>query len=729
MTPPILTTKLHIPTPRPDLVSRPRLIEHLNTCSTRKLTLISAPAGFGKSTLLSACVQQIETASRVAWLSLDESDNDLSRFLTYFVAALQTVENDIGQGILTALPSLDEANVEFILTNLINEINQLTEDVILVLDDYHVIETPAIDQTLTFLLDHLPTQLHLVIASRIDPTLPLSRLRARRQMTEIRVNDLRFTFDEATDFLNQIMGFDLSTQDVMALGERTEGWIAGLQLAALAMQGTLSTQGFIHHSDLTAFVNRFTGSDRYIQDYLVDEVLQQQPQEIKDFLLQTSILTRLSGPLCDVVRFGNANLVGTTSQGILENLEAANLFIVPLDNERRWYRYHQLFADLLNHRLRMTATERIPKLHYWASYWYQRADYFDEAIWHAQAAKDNLQLADILEECWYIFAHRGELTKLLNLLNSLGAEITKKSAPLSMAYAWVYYLQNSLDQIPSYLNDIRKLAPDGVLTNYLQMPTEFAVIPAMVEILDAALALNNKDIEKVKSHAETAITLIPTDPNPKFGRLLRAAATYKLAEAHLALGNLDQACTFLLAVLDMLKASEDYFGIGNVLFHIVDVYLELGNNREAHQLCEDTLSYIEAHNWGKMPPSGIVYLILAGLQANSGAIKSAHKNLDIGRCLVEPIKSPKIMRLVVQVEGKLDGNVSAPQPLVEPLSERELEVLHLIAQGLTNREISERLYLALDTVKGHNRRIFGKLGVKEQIEAVEKARELGLLGS
>jgi len=263
MTTPILATKLYIPLPRPNLVPRWRLIEQLNAVLTSKLTLVSAPAGFGKSTLLASWVAQVDTA-HVGWLSLDEADNNLSRFLTYFVAALQSIETDMGQQAMVELQSPGEINLENMLTCLINEIVAFPAEIVLVLDDYHVIETPQIDQAITFLLDHLPSQIHIVIASRIDPTLPLSRLRARGQMIELRVEDLRFTADEAAKLLNQTMGLNLTSQDVEALEGRTEGWIAGLHLAALSMQGLK------HQDDISDFVNRFAGSDRYIQDYLTE---------------------------------------------------------------------------------------------------------------------------------------------------------------------------------------------------------------------------------------------------------------------------------------------------------------------------------------------------------------------------------------------------------------------------------------------------------------------------
>ena len=359
------------------------MIERLNEGLHRKLTIISAPAGFGKSTLLSSWVHQKDVSHpyRVAWLSLDDGDNDLIRFLTYFIAALQTIDNEIGREILDALQSPGGVNVDIVLTTILNEIAEFSENVVLIFDDYHVIESSQIDQVITFLLEHLPPQMHLVIASRIDPTLPLPGLRARGQMIEIRANELRFMHDEVVDFLNQIKGFDLSRHEIVALGERTEGWIAGLHLAAISIQGLKDSQA------IADFINQFTGSDRYIHDYLADEVLQQQPEEIQEFLLQTSILDRLCGPLCDTVCSLRAGAhEKSKSQQILEALESANLFIIPLDNERYWYRYHHLFADLLLQRLQQTHQEQIPRLHNRASQWYGQNDLPSDAIRHALTA-------------------------------------------------------------------------------------------------------------------------------------------------------------------------------------------------------------------------------------------------------------------------------------------------------------------------------------------------------
>ena len=292
MSTPILATKLYIPPPRPKVVLRPRLIERLNEglSSGRKLTLISAPAGFGKTTLVSEWVAGCERP--VAWLSLDEGDNDPTRFLTYLVAALQTIAANIGAGVLGVLQSPQPPSIESILTTLLNEIATIPDNFILVLDDYHVIDAKPVDDALTFLLEHLPPQMHLVIATREDPHLPLARLRARGQLTELRAADLRFTPAEAAEFLNQVMGLNLSAEDIAALETRTEGWIAGLQLAALSMQG---------HQDTASFIKSFTGSHHFVLDYLVEEVLQQQSESVQTFLLRTSILDRLCGPLCDAV--------------------------------------------------------------------------------------------------------------------------------------------------------------------------------------------------------------------------------------------------------------------------------------------------------------------------------------------------------------------------------------------------------------------------------------------
>jgi LuxR family maltose regulon positive regulatory protein len=379
---------LYLPPLRPNVVSRPHLLKRLNEGLYRKLTLISAPAGFGKTTLLSAWVDTLDR--QVTWLSLDEGDSDPARFLTYLVAALQTIAPTIGAGVLGVLQSSQLPPIGSLLPALLNEITTIPDHFILVLEDYHVIETKAVDEALTFLVEHLPPQMHLVITTREDPLAPLARLRARSQLTEVRATDLRFTPAEAAAFLTQVMGLSLSAEDIAALERRTEGWIAGLQLAALSLQG---------HEDATRFIRTFTGSHQYVVDYLLEEVLGRQPEHFQTFLLRTSILDRLCGPLCDAVLLDTS----ASGQAILESLERANLFLVPLDNERRWYRYHQLFAELLRQRLHQSMASRrdkgksIAELHSRASQWHEDQGLLLEAFQHAAAADDVERAARLIE--------------------------------------------------------------------------------------------------------------------------------------------------------------------------------------------------------------------------------------------------------------------------------------------------------------------------------------------
>ena len=418
---PLLSTKFYIPPTRSKIVTRPRLIERLNAGLDHKLTLISAPAGFGKTTLVSEWVEELRTdaadgngtVARIAWLSLDAGDNDLTRFLIYTIAALQSAEAGLAQGTLQSLQSPQPPPAEAVLTRLINAVAPVPDPVILVFDDYQAIETPSVHHALTFLLEHLPPRLHLVLVSRVDPQLPLSRLRARDQLTELRATDLRFTATEAAAFLNQVMGLNLSSEDIAELETRTEGWIAGLQLAALSMR---------RHGDRAGFIKSFTGGHRLVLDFLMEEVLGQQSESIQNFLLQTSILDRMTGSLCDALT-GQEN-----GHQILEMLDRANLFIVPLDNERHWYRYHHLFADLLRQRLYHTQPQKTATLHSLACSWYEQQGLIDEAIEHALQSKNYERATQMInnhiEERW----REGKLGRLMHWLEILPDEfINEKS--------------------------------------------------------------------------------------------------------------------------------------------------------------------------------------------------------------------------------------------------------------------------------------------------------------
>jgi LuxR family maltose regulon positive regulatory protein len=473
---PLLTTKLYIPPPRPEWVPRPRLLARLDAGLglAHRLILVSAPPGFGKTTLLSEWVAHLRSDAaaglsfreRVAWVSLDPGDNALPRFLAYLIAALQTIEAGVGAGVLGALqsPGLADAPtpsaIEPLLTALLNELAALPEPVLLLLDDYHLIEAPAIHQAMTFLLDHLPPRICLVLATRADPPLPLSRLRSRGAVTELRQADLRFTPQEAAAFLNQTMGLGLRAEEVAALETRTEGWIAGLQLASLAMQGTPALQS--GGEEVAAFVKAFAGDDRYIVDYLVEEVLDRQAGAVQSFLLETSILDRLSGPLCDALRFGSAVTPGSSvdrrddSQALLEELERRNLFLVPLDGNRRWYRYHQLFADLLRHRLQQLQPDRVATLHYRASQWYEDNGLLADAVEHALAAGDFQRVADLIEPASWAHLSHGDASTLLEWLDALPDELLHSRPRLDLLYAWALLAAMQLETIEARLHEVER---------------------------------------------------------------------------------------------------------------------------------------------------------------------------------------------------------------------------------------------------------------------------------
>lgn len=415
---PLLKTKLYIPRPRPNLVARSQLIERLNESQSRKLTLISAPPGFGKTTLLSAWIPQNQYC--VAWISLDSGDNDPFLLWAYVISAIQMLDTRLGERALSILRSSKTVAIESVATTLINEISQFPDRFVLVLDDYHVITSQAIHSSLIFLLDHQPSQMHLVISTRTDPPLALAQRRARGELAELRAEDLRFTYEEAILFLNQTAGLDLNAQDVASLESRTEGWIAGLQLAALSMQG---------HADRKGFINAFTGSHRFILDYLSDQVLQQQPQEIRLFLLQTSILDRLSASLCDALtgHFG--------SQAILESLDQRNLFLTQLDDDRRWYRYHHLFADVLKHRLIEEQPDAILELHRRASEWHEREGLLPQAVQHALTAQEFERSTQLIERAADTMWQLGKITTLTGWMQALPDAVRRTHPMLCLDYA------------------------------------------------------------------------------------------------------------------------------------------------------------------------------------------------------------------------------------------------------------------------------------------------------
>lgn len=514
---PILATKLYIPPPQPQLVVRPRLIEQLNEGlrASRRLTLISAPAGFGKTTLVSEWIATLTPdlspngrgeGVRVAWLSLDEGDNDPARFLTYLISALQMIVPNIGEDVLGVLQAPQPPPIESILTTLLNEITTIPDNFILVLDDYHLTDSKAVDNALTFLVEHLPPQMCLVITTREDPNLPLARLRVRSQLTELRASDLRFTPSEAAEFLNQVMGLGLSSEDVAKLETRTEGWIAGLQLAVLSMQG---------RQDVHGFIQTFAGDHRYVVDYLVEEVLKRQPESTRNFLLQTSILDRLNGPLCDAVTAESG------SKTKLEQLQRGNLFLIPLDDKRHWYRYHHLFADVLRMHLMTEQPDLIPALHHRASEWYEQNGSAADAIRHALAADDFKRAAELIERAVPAMSRTRQVATLFGWIKSLPNELVRARPVLSVTYAHLLLDSGEIDGVEDRLRDAEwwldttadsPAQPGAPSTAMVVVDNEaFRRLPGAIAIARAGLSLVQGDVPGAMKYARRALDVTPED--------------------------------------------------------------------------------------------------------------------------------------------------------------------------------------------------------------------------
>jgi LuxR family maltose regulon positive regulatory protein len=521
MSQPLLLTKLYVLPTRPNIILRPCLTERLNEGLHRKLTLISAPAGFGKTTLVSEWAAGSD--QKIAWLSLDEGDHDPTRFLTYLVAALQTIAANIGKGVLAILESPQPPPIESILITLLNETTAIPDHIILVLDDYHVIDSKPVDEALTFLLKHLPPQMHLVITTREDPNLPLAQLRARGQLTELRAADLRFTPSEAAEFLNQVMGLNLSTGDISTLETRTEGWIAGLQLAAISMQG---------RSDTASFIKSFTGSHRFVLDYLVEEVLQRQPEGVHSFLLNTAILDRLSSSLCNAVT-GRED-----GKEMLETLERSNLFIIPLDNQRKWYRYHPLFAEVLKTRLIDEQPDQVLSLHQRASKWHEHNGPVADAIRHALAAKDFERAAVLIEMAVpEMRKNRQEATGTeLGWLKALPDELVYFRPVLCVDYAYALFSAGESEAVEARLQDAERWL-DTTCVKYEQPGSraagmvvvdaeEFHRLPGMIALLRTAQALARGDMPETVRNARRVLDLAPEDAHLMLGG---AASTLGLA--------------------------------------------------------------------------------------------------------------------------------------------------------------------------------------------------------
>ncbi|WP_205484167.1 LuxR C-terminal-related transcriptional regulator [Arthrobacter sp. Alg241-R88] len=665
----MLATKFHVPAPRRHAVARPRLVDPLlsEARADRKLTLICAPAGFGKTTLLSQWVHRIRAAEpevRVAWLSLDAGDNDPARFLSHLIAGIHGVDANIGSGAKALLDATQAAVAEPVLVALINDLARVGTTFIVVLDDYHAVEAHTVHDAVAFLLDHSPPQLQLAIASRSDPPLPLSRLRARDELTELRAADLRFSAKEAQAFLNECMGLGLSAEHISALDARTEGWAAGLQLAALSLRG---------NADVPAFIDAFTGSNRFILDYLVEEVLQRQPDGVRNFLMNTAILDRLSGPLCDAVT-GQGG-----SSAVLDRLERANLFVVPLDDRRQWYRYHHLFAEVLRARVSHEEPELLQSLHRRASEWYQHHGLLEDALKHALAAGDFERAGALLEAVMPAIRKSRQDATLRGWLNALPDHIVRANPVLSVFYAWLMLTSGDLDAVEQRLQDaergLAEASRDGERTNELRRglkagSEEFRALPVTIAVYRAALAQAVGDVAGTAAHARRALVLCrPGD------HLSRAAAAGFLGLAAWARGDLDTAVPTFAEVAPNLHAAGNIADELASTMVLADLWIARGSLAEARRLLEQALTAADSAGISAGPPTADLHVGISAVHAETGVLADAKEHLEAGVALGEAASLPENRYRRFVVMARLEYLSGDPDRAIGLLEEAERRYL------------------------------------------------------
>ena len=604
---PLISTKLRVPQARPKLVARPRLTERLNRESGRKLTLITAPAGFGKTTLLGEWMAGRSEGRSIAWVSLDEADNDPARFLSYLVVALRTIEDGFGEGVLSSLRAPGSPPVEALTSALINELADLPDNLAIVLDDYHLIDSDHVHGIVSFLVERLPSNVHLLIASRIDPPLPLARLRARDQIAEIKAADLSFAREEAAAFLKDTMRLNLSDEDVTALEERTEGWIAGLQLAALSMRD---------RKDIPGFVRAFSGSHRDVLDFLTEEVLEWQSEWMRSFLLETSILERLTGELCDAVTDRDHG------QEMLETLERENLFVVALDDERRWYRYHHLFADVLRDRLEKERSEEVKELHLRAASWCERNGWASAAVEHALAAGDVEWAARLVEHNTQALCQRSEGATVNRWLTALPTGLVRSRPRLSLARAIWALISGRVDEIEPLLTDAERAfatADHAHEPSAEEAARGLANVPGTVAMLRAELARQRGDVAHTIQFAQLART--HADEGDRY---LHFFSSWNLAVAKQMQGRLGEAEDELAAL------AADPWASGRHRYFAVRTYYTLGQVQRAQgrlsaalQTCRQGLELAAEAGRPALPAAGVAHVGIAEVSYERNQLDAA----------------------------------------------------------------------------------------------------------
>ena len=741
---PVVVTKLHAPELVADRVSRPDLVAALHERPSARLVLVSAPAGAGKTTALASWQADVAERRPFAWLSLDERDNDPVRFWRYVLAALRTVAPDLDVGVDGALRSAGGDLTELALPLLVNALTQLSGQMVLVLDDYHVISNADVHQSMEFLIDHLPPTVQIAVAGRSDPPLgsTLARLRARAELVEVRLGDLRLSSQEATALLNGSLRLDLTPEQVDILRERTEGWAAGLQLIGLSLQG---------REDRDRYIAGFSGDDREIVDYLVPEVLDRQKPEVREFLLRTSVLERLSGPLCDAL------LERGDSARRLVELERANLFVVSLDARRHWYRYHQLFGDLLARELSLTQSEDLVPLHRRAQEWYLAHEMAAEAITHAVAAGDHTKAAELIAASWHDFFNQGELATVEAWTRALPARVVKPDSRLCLARAWMLLVVGRAGEVEAEVEAAERgtlPGPPGDDTRSVESSAAIVRTAARVFLGDVGAA----------AQAAAIASELESDPTASWWPMTTVARGMVAFWS----GAVERAAGAFAETVAAGEPTGDYAAVIYALGYLAAISVERGDTAQAESRVSEARVLAKRQALLEHWVAVMVYYSAGELARARGQSDAARAEIEHGLSIarrgglrLDTVFGLRALARIVEDDGapasaeelrtRADRQLAAcPDPgflrgwvkrglAREPsralaasdgadeLSERELAVLRLLSSQLSLREIGNQLYVSLNTVKTHTRNIYAKLRVSSRQQAVRRARELGLL--
>lgn len=754
----VLPTKLHKPQLSDSRISRTELLSNSQWAT---VILVCAQAGSGKSTIVSDWLSKQDRSH--IWYSLDEWDNDLTQFFSYLIAGVKLIDQPVSEKLKQLLNAFQSIGLEGFLKAFIHQLHAIDHPFILVLDDYHVIHNEQIHQVIRTILDHMPGLLQLVLITREDPPLPLAKLRAGKRLLELRISDLRFTEEEVRMFFLQQLNLNLEDEQLKLLFKRTEGWVAGLQLTALSMQGL---------EDINGFIEAFTGSHYYIMDYLMEEVLERQTPETKEFLLKTAVLELFSGELCDAVvpiSSGNGSL-------IIERLVKTNCFIIPMDSSGRWYRYHHLFRDLLRQRLEHLPKIEVEKLHLRAGFWFKMAGREQEAVQHFLRAEAFAEAAALIECKWDEMDQQLQSASWLDMAKRLPIAILEKSPVLAMGYGWALLDMGNVEDCISWLDKAQELydhyhAAECSEVILISDTLQFELLPATIALARGYIAAATCEMESVFKHAKDALRLIPKDQHLK-----RGLASMMLAVAHWGIGELSEAEAVIIKSLEDISRNENPIAYNSIKMSLGEVYIQQGRLTEASELFKQLILSLSKENQVPLIMASL-YLDLAKIAFLRGENKQAYALLeesktygqryslinweynyyillarvycsegfwDLARDCLRESKEHYVMNPIPDevsfedLETMIDradvplnptklSKEHANKSLSESLTVRELEVLALIASGSSNQEICNTLFLALSTVKGYNQTIYGKLQVKRRTEAVVKAKVLGLV--